>query len=153
VYLGPGELCLIRTHLHWLVPLRSIAQAAAMMPVVILLGFAAPNVWWLQLGLALAAVAHQGFLFYRVLVWRTDQIIVTDQRLIRTSGVFTTTVDAVNLEQITDSTYHQSLPGHVLNYGTVRIGSAGANQTLRTITFVPSPSAIYRATAPTGRTR
>jgi len=28
-YLGPGELCLIRTHLHWLVPLRSIAQVLA----------------------------------------------------------------------------------------------------------------------------
>jgi len=151
-YLGPGELCLIRTHLHWLVPLRSIAQAAVMMPVVILLGFAAPSVWWLQLGLGLVAVGHQGFLFYRFLAWRTDQIIVTDQRVIRTSGVFTTTVDAVNLEQITDSTYHQSLPGHILNYGTVRIGSAGANQTLHRIPFVPSPSAIYRATAPTGRT-
>ena len=149
-YLGPGELCLIRTHLHWLVPLRSIAQATAMMPVAILLGFVAPSVWWLQIGLALVAVGHQGYLFYRFLAWRTEQIIVTDQRFIRTSGVFTTTVDAVNLDQITDSTYHRSLFGHVLNYGTVRIGSAGQNQTLQTITFVPSPAVIYRATAPTG---
>jgi len=149
-YLGRGELCLIRTHRHWLVPLRSIAQATAMMPVAILLGFVAPSVWWLQIGLALVAVGHQGYLFYRFLAWRTEQIIVTDQRFIRTSGVFTTTVDAVNLDQITDSTYHRSLFGHVLNYGTVRIGSAGQNQTLQTITFVPSPAVIYRATAPTG---
>ena len=148
VYLGPGELCLIRTHLHWLLPLRSITQAGLMMPIAILLSFAAPSIWWLQLGLALSAVAHQGFLFYRFLAWRTDHIIVTDQRLIRTSGVFTTTVDAVNLDQITDSTYHQSLLGHILNYGTIRIGSAGQNQTLHTITYVPSPAAIYRATAP-----
>ena len=129
-YLGPGELCLIRTHLHWLVPLRSIAQATAMMPVAILLGFVAPNIWWLQICLALVAVGHQGYVFYRFLAWRTEQVIVTDQRIIRTSGVFTTTVDAVNLDQITDSTYYRSLFGHVFGYGTVRIGSAGQNQAL-----------------------
>ena len=145
-YLGPGELCLIRTHLHWLVPLRSIAQATAMMPVAILLGFVTPSVWWLQIGLGLVAVVHQGYLFYRFLAWRTEQITVTDQRIIRTSGVLTTTVDAVNLDQITDSTYHRSLPGHVFNYGTVRIGSAGQNQALERIDFVPAPGEIYRAT-------
>ena len=145
-YLGPGELCLIRTHLHWLVPLRFVVQSAAMMPIAILLGFVAPSIWWLQIGLGLVAVAHQGYLFYRFLAWRTEQITVTDQRIIRTSGVFTTTVDAVNLDQITDSTYHRSFLGHVFNYGTVRIGSAGQNQALERIDFVPDPGEIYRAT-------
>jgi len=145
-YLGPDELCLIRTHLHWLVPLRSIVSAAAMMPVAILLGFVTPSVWWLQIGLGLVAVVHQGYLFYRFLAWRTEQITVTDQRIIRTSGVLTTTVDAVNLDQITDSTYHRSFLGHVLNYGTVRIGSAGQKQALDRIDFVPAPGEIYRAT-------
>jgi hypothetical protein len=65
--------------------------------------------------------------------------------------VFTTTVDAVNLDQITDSTYHRSLIGHVLNYGTVRVGSAGQNQSLERIDFVPAGDEIYRATLPTGR--
>ena len=45
-YLGPDELCLIRTHLHWLVPLRFVVQSAAMMPIAILLGFVTPSVWW-----------------------------------------------------------------------------------------------------------
>ena len=146
----PGKRTLIRTHQHWLVPLLSVTQATAMMPVAILLGFMAPNIWWLQLGLALVAVGHQGYLFYRFLAWRTDQVIVTDRRVIRTSGVFTTTVDAVNLDQITDSTYHRSLIGHVFDYGTIRVGSAGQNQALERIDFVPSPGEIYRATLPTG---
>jgi len=145
-YLGPDELCLIRTHLHWLVPLRFVVQSMAMVPVAILLGFVTPSVWWWQLGLALTAVGHQGYLFYRFLAWRTEQVIVTDQRIIRTSGVFTTTVDAVQLEQITDSTYHRSLFGHIFNYGTVRVGSAGQNQALQRIDYVPDPGEIYRAT-------
>jgi len=144
-YLGPGELCLIRTHLHWLVPLRSVLQSMVMVPVAILLGLVAPSIWWIQLGLALTAVGHQAYLFYRFLAWRTDQIVVTDQRIIRTSGVFTTRVDAVNLDQITDSTYHRSFLGHVFNYGTLRIGSAGTTQTLRAIDWVPTPADIYRA--------
>ena len=152
-YLGAGERILIRTHQHWLLPLRSVIAAAAMMPVAILLGFKAPNIWWLQIGLGLVAVAHQLFLLYRVLAWRTTQLIVTDQRVIRTSGVVTTTVDAVHLDQITDSTYHRSLFGHVFNYGTVRIGSAGQNQSLERIAFVPSPGDIYRATLPRIGTR
>ena len=150
-YLGDGERVLIRTHQHWILPLRSVVTAAAMMPIAILLGFVAPGVWWLQLGLGLVAVGHQLFLFYRVLSWRTDQLIVTDQRVIRTSGVFTTTVDAVSLDQVTDSTYHRSLIGHVLNYGTIRVGSAGQNQSLERIDFVPDAGGIYRATLPTGR--
>jgi len=145
-YLGTGERVRIRTHRHWILPLRSIVAAAAMMPLAIVLGFATPNIWWLQIGLGLVAVAHQLFLLYRILAWRTDQIIVTDQRIIRTSGVFTTTVDAVNLDQVTDSTYHRSLFGHVFNFGTVRIGSAGQNQSLERIDYVPAPGEIYRAT-------
>jgi len=125
----------------------------AMVPVAILVGFVTPSVWWWQLGLALSAVAHQGYLLYRFLAWRTEQLIVTDQRVIRTSGVFTTTVDAVQLEQITDSTYHRSLFGHVFNYGTIRVGSAGQNQSLERIAFVPSPGEIYRATLPRLGTR
>jgi len=150
-YLGPNEYCLIRTHLHWLVPLRAIATATVMMPLAILLALITPDIWWLQTALALTAVGHQLFLFYRFLAWRTEQLIVTDQRIIRTSGVFTTTVDAVNLDQITDTTYHRSLIGHLLNYGTVRFGSAGTTQTLRAIEWVPAPADIYRA-AHKGRT-
>jgi len=152
-YLGAGERTLIRTHKHWLVPLLSVTQATAMMPIAILLGFVTPSVWWWQLGLALTAVGHQGYLFYRFLAWRTDQIIVTDQRIVRTSGVVTTRIDAVSLDQVTDSTYARSLIGHVFNYGTVRIGSAGQNQSLERIDFVPSPGDIYRATLPRRGTR
>ena len=32
-YLGPGELCLIRTHLHWLVPARAIVSALSLIHI------------------------------------------------------------------------------------------------------------------------
>lgn len=149
-YLAPDELCLIRTHLHWLVPLRAIAKAAVSMPlaivVTLLLAFLAPGWWWLQVALWVGTVAHQCYLIWLVLLWRAEQIIVTDRRLIRISGVFTTTVDDVRLSQITDTSYRRSLLGRIFDYGSIRIESAGQVQALERIDFVPSPGAIYRAT-------
>lgn len=149
-YLAPDEQVLISTRGHWLMPLRTLAQAAVAVPLAILLTFALATTtsspWWLHAGLWLATLIHQGWLFYRILLWRTDRIVVTDKRLIRIHGFFTTTIDATHLHKITDTTYHRSFLGHVLNYGTLRIESAGQKQSLEHLKFIPHPDAIYRAT-------
>jgi hypothetical protein len=72
--------------------------------------------------------------------------MVTDRRIIRVSGLLNTTVDAVVLSQITDTTYHRSLIGRILDYGTLGIESAGQRQSLERLDFIPTPGAIYRAT-------
>jgi len=79
----------------------------------------------------------------------TATTATTDTRLIRVHGVFTTTVDSVYLDQITDSTYHRSFLGHVFGYASLRIESAGQNQSLERIDFIPHPEAVYQATLPT----
>lgn len=150
-YLAPDEVCLIWTRRHWLVPLKRIAQAGVMLPVAILLTlvttFLLPGVWWLQVAVWLGTVAHQGWLVYRVIEWRLDELLVTDRRLIRVHGVFTTTVDAVKLEKITDSTYHQPFLGHVLlGYGSLRIETSGQAQALEQLDYIPRPAEVYRAT-------
>lgn len=151
-YLAPGELTVIRTRRHWLVALRAVAQASVAMPLVLalalVLNFVASGVWWLQVLLLLGSVAHQGMLFYRVLEWRAELIVVTDRRLIRIHGVLSTTVDDIRLGQITDSTYRQTLVGHVFGYGSIRIESAGQTQAVEQLDYVPNPQAVYRATLP-----
>ncbi len=81
-----------------------------------------------------------------VLRWRAKQIAVTDRRIIRVSGVLTRAVDAAPLEQVTDSTLHRSVLGRIFGYGSVRIETAGQAGSLGTISYVPSPDALYRAT-------
>ncbi len=149
-FLSPSEHQLVNTRMHWLVPLRTIGQATIAMPLAGLLlwvlNTAAPT--WLQALLCLAAVFHQVWLGYVILRWRADHIIVTDKRLIRVSGIVNVTVDAVHLSEITDTTYHRSLIGRILNYGTLVVKSAGRSQSLERMDFVPSPAAINRATLP-----
>lgn len=154
MYLGPTELCLIRTPLHWVVPLKRLAMMAVSMLLAILLAkliaFLLPSVWWVQVGTWLGAVAHQAWIAYQVVAWRCDEIIVTDKRVIRSYGVFSSQVDDVNLMKITDRSYRQSFLGYVFNYGSLRIVTSGESsdreQNVKRLEFVPNPGEVYRAT-------
>ena len=66
-------------------------------------------------------------------------------RLIRVSGILSTTVDIVPLSKITDMTLRHSIPGRILGYGQLRVETAGQKQDLDRLDFLPSPGAVYRA--------
>ncbi|MDQ3153885.1 MAG: PH domain-containing protein [Actinomycetota bacterium] len=148
-YLAAGELALIRTRRHWIMPLLTMAKAGGTMTaatiLVSILAYLAPTATLIQVGVALAAITHTAFLGWSVLQWRTDHLLVTDRRIIRVHGIITLTVDAVALSQITDTTCCQSLPGRILGYGTIRIQSAGQAPAIDRLDYIPSPAAIYRA--------
>lgn len=149
-FLSPQEQCLICTPRHWLVPFMQITRGALSIPTAIVLSIIlatfAPGVLWLQVVLWLMTVGHLSYVAYCVLLWRHDKIIVTNKRFLRITGLLTSTVDAMPLSKYTDMTYHRSIPGRVLGYGTLRIESAGQRQSLEHITYVPSPDAVYQAT-------
>jgi len=145
-YLSAGERCLIATRRHWLVPLLAITRGGGMMSMVGVLTFLVPQVFLVQLALWVGAVAHAGYVGVCVLRWRAEQIAVTDRRIIRVSGLLTIRVDAVPLSQITDSWLRCSILGRVCGYGTVRIETAGQEQSLERLDFVPFPDDVYRAT-------
>ena len=149
-YLADSEQCLISTRLHWTAPLRTMLRMGVKMSltgtVLFILSYLAPGLLIIQIVLALAALSHTAYLGYVILLWRTDTIMVTDRRIIRVSGLLTLTADTVNLSQVTDATLHQSLPGRVLDYGTLRIESAGQRQSLERLDYLPAPGVIYRAT-------
>ncbi len=78
-----------------------------------------------------------------ILDWRVEQIAVTDTRLIRISGIVSTTVDVVPLSAITDLSLRCTIPGRVFGYGTLRIETAGQTRALARLDFVPH--AVHRA--------
>ena len=65
--------------------------------------------------------------------------------MLLTSGVIARTVTLLPLRRITDLTWKETLLGQVLGYGTFRFESAGQDQALRHLTFLPR-----RADASTG---
>ena len=119
---------------------------------------------WAVLGLILAAVLSDtllrqqstlllivwlgwGLVFLRFLWaafnWAVDYFIVTSHRFILTSGVFSRRVAMMPLAKVTDMTFQRSFPGRVFGYGTFVLESAGQDQALSRVDFIPYPEQLY----------
>ena len=84
--------------------------------------------------IVLAALVYYGL---RVAEWWMRHFIVSTRRVLLTSGVIVRTVTLLPLRRITDLTWQETLFGQALGYGTFRFESAGRDQALRHLTYVP----------------
>ena len=81
--------------------------------------------------------------------WLLRHFIVSTRRVLLTSGIIVRTVTLLPLRRITDLTWQETLLGNVLgylklgDYGTFRFESAGQDQALRHLTFVPDAAELY----------
>ena len=87
----------------------------------------------------LAALVYYGL---RVGEWWMRHFIVSTRRVLLTSGVIVRTVTLLPLRRITDLTWKETLLGQVLGYGTFRFESAGQQQALSEITYLPDAQAF-----------
>ncbi|SFO40009.1 PH domain-containing protein [Geodermatophilus obscurus] len=142
-YLLPGEQAVVATRRHWAVLLEPAARS---LPVLVL------GVWVLTLdprnrftatvGL-LVALGALGWFGLRAGEWWMRHFIVTRRRVLLTSGIVARTVTLLPLRRITDLTWKETLLGQVLGYGTFRFESAGQQQALSQITFLPRADLLY----------
>lgn len=93
--------------------------------------------WWVWFGL----IAR---LIWRVFEWRNEWFVATDKRLLLTYGLFTHKVAMMPLGKVTDLNYGRSITGRMLGYGDFTLESAGQDQALRKINWLPSPDQTYR---------
>ena len=84
------------------------------------------------------------YLGLHVAEWWVRHFLVTRRRVLLTSGVIIRTVAVMPLRRITDLTWKETFWGQVLGYGTFRFESAGQQQGLDVITFVPHADALYK---------
>ena len=96
-----------------------------------------------SVGLVVLVVAL-GYYGLRVAEWWMRHFIVTRRRVLLTSGVIVRTVTLLPLRRITDLTWQETLLGQLLGYGTFRFESAGQDQALRHLTFMPDAQGLYR---------
>src|SRR5688500_8686064 len=94
-------------------------------------------------GLVVLVVAL-GYYGLRVGEWWMRHFIVSRRRVLLTSGVIARTVTLLPLRRITDLTWQETLLGQVLGYGTFRFESAGQDQALRHLTYMPDAQGLYR---------
>jgi membrane protein YdbS with pleckstrin-like domain len=143
-YLLPGEQAVVVTRRHWAVLLEPTAKFLPMLLIGgWLLQFDPTNRVTSSVGLILLLVA---FVYYglRLAEWWMRHFIVSRRRVLLTSGVIVRTVTLLPLRRITDLTWQETLLGQVLGYGTFRFESAGQDQALRHLTFMPDAQRRYR---------
>jgi uncharacterized membrane protein YdbT with pleckstrin-like domain len=121
-------------------------------------------IFWVLLGLAIAgwlsnAVAHGSAavllviwilwailllrLGGKILEWSVTYFVITSQRLLLAKGFLLRRVDMMPLAKVTDMSFNRSLRGQLLGYGEFVVESAGQDQALRHIEYLPYPEQLY----------
>jgi membrane protein YdbS with pleckstrin-like domain len=143
-YLLPREVRVATVRRHPAVLLPASAQAiagllvAAVLSATFLRGhtvFAA--IVWLAWAVLLVR------LIWKAVNWAVDYFVITSERILLTSGVFTRSVAMMPLSKVTDMSFHRNFAGRMLGYGDFVVESAGKDSVLRTIDHVPYPEQLY----------
>lgn len=144
-YLLPSERCVVSVRRHWsLLGLPFALALGALFGAGWISGSLSGSkgpiddiVWYV----ALAVLGYAGWRFFE---WQVDRFIVTDKRILLTSGLLTHRVGMMPLRKVTDMTYERSLAGRLCGYGTFVMESAGQDQALHRIDHLPRPDLLYR---------
>ena len=143
-YLLPGEGWEVLTQRH---PAVLIRPTLIFLPIFLVGG------WLLvldpdnRLSSTIGMLVLIGALIYigtRVAEWWMRHFIVTKRRVLLTSGLIVRTVTLLPLRRITDLTWQETLGGQLLGYGTFKFESAGQDQALRHLTYVPNAQKVYQ---------
>lgn len=143
-YLLPTERAVITTRRHWVVVVEPVVSAVAGV-VLASIGVAkvGDDVPLLTDVLALAAVALLLRVLWRLVEYRRDWFVVTDERLLLTYGVVTRRVAIMPLTKVTDMSYNVSLLGQMLRYGEFVFESAGQEQALHSVNYLARSDQLF----------
>ena len=123
-------------HHHWVVHTLPVLELAAAAGVFYLFLVSSVQVGWLLL---LGTAALLGHAAYTSLVEFMDVFVVTNMRVFRVTGVFSSKHATTPLSRILDITVDQPFLGLVLGFGHFTFESAAQEQGLRDIRYVAKP--------------
>ena len=141
-YLLPREVqvATVRQHPAVLIPASAVTLAgllaAGILNATVLHGTAGMVLWlaWLVLLLRL---------IWKVMNWSVDYFVVTSERLLLTRGFLTRQINMMPLSKVTDMSFKRSFVGRLFGYGEFIVESAGQDQALRNVEFIPYPEQLY----------
>ena len=141
----PGERILVSSCRHWVVLLRPIATTilAALVLLVILtvLPLAGELRLFLMLGVALAGILIINLYYWG---WRSNEYVLTDQRVILNQGIISKFSRSITIDRIQDLTTFQGLWGRTWGFGDIELESAG-REGAEVLSTVPRPQQLRNA--------
>jgi uncharacterized membrane protein YdbT with pleckstrin-like domain len=145
-YLLDTERRVIRVRLHWASLAWDIFETVALLAVAVMVSYLLPPSMWLVQNILWYAALFVLLRFsYVVISWWVERIVVTDKRMMMTTGIITTKVLMMPITKVTDLTYERPLLGRLFGYGTMIVESAGQIQALNRIEYLPKAEQVYDA--------
>lgn len=142
-YLLPSERPVIEVRRHWAFVAADTLQSF----VLLLIGLFVMRVFD---GTGLPETLAVYFTVFVVIRWAwiiadwwVEKFIVTDKRVLLVTGIAYRKVAIMPLIKVTDLTYNRSPTGLMFGYGEFVVESAGQDQALSNIKFIPRPEKLY----------
>src|SRR5215203_2209993 len=142
-YLLPTERPVINIRRHWAVLAATTVQSALLLVIGILLARILNSVDFAQMVATYFCIFVVLRWAYEVYSWYVEKLVVTDKRLLLLTGIVSRNVAIMPLVKVTDLTFHRSATGLMLGYGKFVVESAGQDQALSNIEFVPDTERLY----------
>lgn len=143
-YLLPREVRVATVRRHPAVLLVPSAQAVGGLLVAAVLSATILRSHPVLVGIVWAGWAVlMARLIWDAVNWAVDYFVITSERILLTSGIFTRSVNMMPLSKVTDMSFHRSFAGRLLGYGEFIVESAGQDQALRRIDHIPYPEQLY----------
>ena len=141
--LGASEKVLYTERHHWVFfvaeMMKWILFAAAVIAVIIILRVwlfeGASWVWWLLLVFLIPALR----ITWGFLSWKMNVYVLTNRRVIESTGVLSKRVADSSLEKLTDIVLKQSIVGRMLNYGDIVVLTASAGAGINNLRQIRRP--------------
>jgi hypothetical protein len=143
-YLLPTERVAISIRRHWAYLAADTLQAIVLLAIGVLLARILSGVDFAGTVLIWFCVLVFARWAWKLADWFNETLVVTDKRLLLLTGIFYRNVAIMPLVKVTDLTYHRSASGMTFGYGKFVVESAGQDQALSTIDFVPHPDRLYQ---------
>lgn len=121
---------------HPIVYWRAGAEFLGGLSSLVLAFFGPIQLGWLFILLAVGLVGHA---FYLALKEHRDIFVITNMRVFRATGVFSSSIATMPISRILDITVNKPALGRILGYGHFVFESAAQAQGLRDIRYIGDP--------------
>lgn len=143
-YLLPHERQVITVHQHPAILIRAVFEVLVGLAIAgwLTTAFAKANgavllVIWIVWGIFFLRLA------VKVFDWSETYFVVTSQRFLLATGLVTRKVNMMPLSKVTDMSFQRSTMGRILGYGEFILESAGQEQALNKVDYLPYPEQLY----------
>lgn len=143
-FLLPNETMVVSVRRHIMCLAATFLETLGFIAMAAMITYVFEYSYWVR---TLAGIIFLGAvlrLAYVVLEYRMERFVITDRRLMLRSGVLSRSLATLPMTRVTDFTYDKPLVGQILGYGTFVVESAGQDQALSAVSYLPHPDELYQ---------